>query len=164
MCIRDRYYSVDKPLAIFTWPTGQDFAVEAREKMIRAGVPVIEHVPSGLWALSALADWVKKAKTAGPFPLYEPDAERRRALEILKSSGDCSLTESRSKAVLRAYGIPVTGEKLVRSAAEAAAAAGEMGYPVVLKIESPDILHKTEAGGVLLNLPDACLLYTSRCV
>lgn len=153
--IIDVYYSVDKPLAIFTWPTGQDFAVEAREKMIRAGVPVIEHVPSGLWALSALADWVKKAKTAGPFPLYEPGAERRRALEILKSSGDCSLTESRSKAVLRAYGIPVTGEKLVRSAAEAAAAAGEMGYPVVLKIESPDILHKTEAGGVLLNLPDA---------
>lgn len=153
--IIDVYYSVDKPLAIFTWPTGQDFAVEAREKMIRAGVPVIEHVPSGLWAISALADWVRKAKAVSPFPLYEPGAELRRALETLKSSGGRSLTESRSKEILNAYGIPVTREMLVHSAAEAAAAAGEIGYPVVLKIESPDILHKTEAGGVLLNLADA---------
>lgn len=153
--IIDVYYSVEKPLVIFTWPTGLDFAVEAREKMIRAGVPVIEHVPSGLWALSVLADWVKKTEKVASFPVYQPGAEKRCALEAIRLSGSRNLTESRSKEILRAYGIPVTREILVHSASEAAAAAAEIGFPAVLKIESPDILHKTEAGGVLLNLADA---------
>ena len=152
--IIDVYYSVDKPLVIFTWPTGQDFAVESREKMIAAGVPVIEHVPSGLWAISALADWVKKAENVGSFPADHPGVEREHALETIGLSKTLNLTESRSKEILKAYGIPVTREILVHSAPEAAAAAREIGCPVVLKIESPDILHKTEAGGVILNLKD----------
>ena len=90
--IIDVYYSVDKPLVVFTWPTGQDFAVEAREKMIRAGVPVIEHVPSGLWALSALADWVKKVENVTPFPVYQPGGEQQRALETIRLSRNRSLT------------------------------------------------------------------------
>jgi len=156
--IIDVYNSIEKPLLIFNWPTGQDYAVEAKEKMVRAGIPVIEHVPSGLWALSALADWVKKTENVSPFPEYQPGDERRRALETIRLStadGRRSLTESRSKEILQAYGIPVTKEKLARSADEAATVAESIGYPVVLKIESPDILHKTEAGGVLLNLNDA---------
>lgn len=156
--IIDIYYSTDKPLVIFTWPTGQDYAVEAKEKMIRAGVPVVEHVPSGLWALSALADWAGRSKDVPSFPSYSPGAEREQARKVVALStaqGRRTLTESRSKELLQAYGIPVTREILARSATEAAAAAGSLGYPVVLKIESPDIAHKTEAGGVLLNLTDA---------
>ncbi|MGI6616005.1 MAG: acetate--CoA ligase family protein [Dethiobacteria bacterium] len=156
--IIDIYYSTDKPLVIFTWPTGQDYAVEAKEKMIRAGVPVVEHVPSGLWALSALADWAGRSKDVPSFPSYSPGAGREQARKVVALStaqGRRTLTESRSKELLQAYGIPVTREILARSAAEAAAAAGSLGYPVVLKIESPDIAHKTEAGGVLLNLTDA---------
>lgn len=156
--IIDVYYAVEKPLLVFTWPTGQDYAVEAKERMIKAGVPVIEHVPSGLWALSALADWAERVENVVPFPVHTPGRERERSLELIgQSSGEGrrALTESRSKAILQAYDIPVTRERLVHSAAEAAAAAGEIGYPVVLKIESPDILHKTEAGGVLLDLADA---------
>ena len=156
--IIDIYYSTDKPLVIFTWPTGQDYAVEAKEKMIRAGVPVVEHVPSGLWALSALADWAERSKDVPSFPSYSPGAEREQARKVVALStaqGRRTLTESRSKELLQAYGIPVTREILAHSATEAAAAAGSLGYPVVLKIESPDIAHKTEAGGVLLNLTDA---------
>ena len=156
--IIDIYYSTDKPLVIFTWPTGQDYAVEAKEKMIRAGVPVVEHVPSGLWALSALADWAERSKDVPSFPSYSPGAEREQAQKVVALStaqGRRTLTESRSKELLQAYGIPVTREILAHSATEAAAAAGSLGYPVVLKIESPDIAHRTEAGGVLLNLTDA---------
>ncbi|MBB3925838.1 acyl-CoA synthetase (NDP forming) [Sphingobium jiangsuense] len=56
---------------------------------------------------------------------------------------------------LARHGVPVVPGPVVGSAAEAVQAAGEMGYPVVLKIASPDIAHKTEAGGVRLNLQDA---------
>ncbi|HLT19379.1 MAG TPA: acetate--CoA ligase family protein, partial [Thermomicrobiales bacterium] len=57
--------------------------------------------------------------------------------------------------LLTLYGIPTTSEQLATTPDEAVAAAEAIGYPVVLKIESPDITHKTEAGGVLLNLQDA---------
>ena len=63
-----------------------------------------------------------------------------------------ALTEREAKALLAAEGLPVPKEKLATSADAAAEAAGSLGFPVVMKIESPDILHKTEAGGVKLGI------------
>ena len=65
------------------------------------------------------------------------------------------LTEHRSKALLAGYGLPAGAEALARTAAEAAALAARIGFPVALKIQSPDIPHKTEAGGVRLGLTTA---------
>ncbi len=62
------------------------------------------------------------------------------------------LTEHRAKALLAPYGLPQTQERLAASAAEAAEAANALHYPVALKIASPDLPHKTEAGGVVLGL------------
>ncbi|MBN1356215.1 bifunctional acetate--CoA ligase family protein/GNAT family N-acetyltransferase [bacterium] len=67
----------------------------------------------------------------------------------------CSLTETESKSLLQAYGIPVTMPLEARSAEEAVQRAEEIGYPVVLKILSGDITHKTDTGGVALNLGSA---------
>lgn len=64
------------------------------------------------------------------------------------------LTEIESKSMLAAAGIAVTATRLATSAEHAAAAADDMGYPVVLKIVSPDILHKSDVGGVLLGVAD----------
>jgi acyl-CoA synthetase (NDP forming) len=64
------------------------------------------------------------------------------------------LTEAEAKAVLASYGVPITRERLCRSLAESTAAAEEIGYPVALKVMSPDILHKTEAGIVALRVRD----------
>ncbi len=60
-----------------------------------------------------------------------------------------------SKELLAAYGIPVTQPVAAATPEEAVRAAGEVGYPVVLKIHSPDITHKTDVGGVALDLADA---------
>ncbi len=64
------------------------------------------------------------------------------------------LPEYRAKALLAPFGLPATSERLCRSAAEAAAAAADLGFPVALKVQSSQILHKTEAGGVRLGLRD----------
>ncbi len=82
-------------------------------------------------------------------------AKVRKILDAVKASGRDSLTAPEGKEVCDAYGIKVPGEGVVTSAAEASKLAGSMGFPVVMKIVSPDILHKTEAGGVIVGVKDA---------
>ena len=79
----------------------------------------------------------------------------RRILDKVKAEGRTSLTAPEGKLVCDAYGIPVPKEGVATSAAEAAKIARGMGFPVVLKIVSPEILHKTEAGGVLVGVKSA---------
>ncbi|MEP9378698.1 acetate--CoA ligase family protein [Aquabacter sp. CN5-332] len=76
----------------------------------------------------------------------------RAILDKVKAEGRTALTAPEGKVISDVYGIPVPGEGLAKSAAEAAALAAGMGYPVVMKIVSPDILHKTEAGGVIVGV------------
>jgi len=75
--------------------------------------------------------------------------------EEVRKSGRKHLLEMEAKSVCMEYGIPVTQFRLAKSEAEAVKFAEEMGYPVVLKIVSPDILHKSDVGGVMLNLKNA---------
>lgn len=84
-----------------------------------------------------------------------PQARVREVLEQVKADGRESLTAPEAKAVAEAYGIPVPQEGLARSADEAVSLAEGMGWPVVLKIVSPQILHKSDAGGVLVGLDSA---------
>src|SRR5262245_49694885 len=79
----------------------------------------------------------------------------RRVLDAVKAEGRTALTAPEGKLVCEAYGIPVPKEGVATSAADAAAIATGMGFPVVLKIVSPEILHKTEAGGVLVGVKNA---------
>ncbi len=79
----------------------------------------------------------------------------RKMLDAVKAAGRTSLTAPEGKAVCDAYGIPVPQEGIAKTAAEAAKLATKIGYPVVLKIVSPQILHKTEAGGVLVGVKNA---------
>jgi len=79
----------------------------------------------------------------------------RRVLDTVKAEGRTALTAPEGKIVCEAYGIAVPKEGVATSAADAAKIAAGMGFPVVLKIVSPEILHKTEAGGVLVGLKSA---------
>ncbi len=151
------YRETDKPLIVFTWPTNQDHAIEAKNELVQAGVPVIEHIPSGLWAISSLADWVKKTREIPADPVCISGKEEGIIFNRINkpaSGVDSSMTEWRSKKVLEAFDIPVTRELLATTADEAVEAAVKIGFPVVLKIMSPDILHKSEAGGVKLDISD----------
>src|SRR6516225_10430026 len=79
----------------------------------------------------------------------------RKVLDQVKADKRTSLTAPEGKLVCDAYGIPVPKEGVAKSAAEAAKISSGMGFPVVMKIVSPDILHKTEAGGVIVGVKTA---------
>ncbi|WP_236019984.1 acetate--CoA ligase family protein [Sabulicella rubraurantiaca] len=87
------------------------------------------------------------------FPPHPAAAEARKRLS--RHAAGASLTERESKAILSLYGLPAVGEVLCRSRDEAMEAAEQIGFPVVAKVEAPLIRHKTDIGGVRLNLRDA---------
>ena len=87
--------------------------------------------------------------------INDPTVEVRRVLDAVKAEGRTSLTAPEGRLVCDAYGITVPKEGVATSAADAAAIATAIGFPVVLKIVSPEILHKTEAGGVLVGVESA---------
>ena len=79
----------------------------------------------------------------------------RRILDQAKAAGRAALTAPEARGLCEAYGIALPAEGVATSADNAAALANRIGYPVVMKIVSPDILHKTEAGGVLVGVKTA---------
>ncbi|WP_326691992.1 MULTISPECIES: acetate--CoA ligase family protein [unclassified Streptomyces] len=79
-------------------------------------------------------------------------AEVRAVLAAARAAGRTALTAPEGKAVADAYGIPVPEEGLAETVDEAVALADRIGFPVAMKIVSPDILHKTEAGGVQVGV------------
>lgn len=111
---------------------------------------------------AAIAAWHARADRLVLDPILRATSRRSDASAKEKAGsilGDSrgTLTERQAKRVLAAYGIPVVPDRLARTVDEAAAAAAAFGYPVALKIESPSITHKTEAGGVRLNIGEAGL-------
>jgi acetyltransferase len=88
-------------------------------------------------------------------PAVSLAVDRAATAAILEPSPDGYLAEEQALAVLRAYGLPVPEYKRCASAEEAVAFADRVGYPVVLRVASPRVVHKTEAQGLMLDLADA---------
>lgn len=105
---------------------------------------------------ATLAAWHKREeRRAAPLPVYRrlaPAEAAEQAAKLLDGAANRTLTEREAKAVLSLYGVPVVGERLVKTEEAAVDAAQQLGYPIAMKIESPDIPHKTEAGVIALNL------------
>lgn len=87
--------------------------------------------------------------------MSKDNAKVRQILDAVKAAGRDSLTAPEGKLICDAYGITVPQEGVAASAEQAQKLASSMGFPVVMKIVSPDILHKTEAGGVVVGVKDA---------
>lgn len=125
-----------------------------RRDFLKAGVPVYRDATPCMRAFRAAADfgdYVKSHKAGATNPGRPPGLDRGAAAAGLKSAGS-RLTEREAKAVLAAYGFPVTRERLATGADEAVAHAREISGRVALKIDSPDIAHKTEAGAIRLGI------------
>jgi acyl-CoA synthetase (NDP forming) len=125
-------------------------AIESEQNPHVATFRSMSHCMAALAAWHRRADWL--AEQAQRVARVAPAAARERAAALIAASPNATLTEREGKEVLAAYGVPVVRDLLTHSADEAARAAAEVGLPVVLKVESPDIPHKTEAGVIRLNL------------
>jgi acetyltransferase len=148
-----------KPL--FTcWMGGQ--GVEAsRNRFAAKGVPSYTRPEVAVDAVAALSlfNVNQQQLLQVPAPLQrdtEPDREAAQAIiDAALENGQEWLDPADSKAVLAAFGVPVVRSVPARSAEEAVAVARSVGFPIVMKILSPDIAHKTDVGGVRLGLVDA---------
>ena len=152
-------HGLGKPV-LASWMGGES-AAQGEEILNQAGIPSFHYPDTAVQAFNYM--WRYTYNLRGLYETPSPNAaasdpERARAAEILatvRNSGRTILTEYESKKLLDSYGIPRIATELAASEDEAAEAAGAIGFPVVLKLNSFTITHKTEVGGVALNLPDA---------
>ena len=154
-----------RPLPLVaTWMGGAAVA-EARQLFVDAGIACYDMPEQAVAAIGMLHDYARNqaelteappATPAGNANIPAPDtAAVRRLIAAVLAEGREWLTEPEAKAVCAAYSIPVVATRTVPTSAEAAAQeAARIGFPVVLKILSPDITHKSDVGGVALNLQD----------
>jgi acetyltransferase len=140
---------------------GEASVREARELLARKQMPVFRTPEAAVDAFNSIASFYRNQQLLQqtPPPLSDgakPDTEGARLLiEGVLAERRKVLTEMESKALLAAFHIPVTRTMLARSANEAMLIASQLGYPVALKIDSPDISHKSDVQGVALDVHTA---------
>jgi acetate---CoA ligase (ADP-forming) len=127
-------------------------------KGLRKSLPhiaVMQGMDRAVGAIKSLIEYASLRKEV-PDILSSSKPSARAVLErTLKNARGAALDEVASKKLLRAYGIPVSREEIASSAAEAVKIAKKIGFPVVAKVVSAEILHKSDIGGVVLNLKSA---------
>ena len=141
-----------KPLVLFSNISG-GFQPVLREIFDKGGIPTLQGTVESLRAIRHLIDFSSFRKRPPSLTRTETAGERL-ATAVGFLTGGC-LSEHASKQVLSAYGIPVTREGQAQTIEAAREVAEGIGYPVVLKVDSPDIPHKTEAGAIRLNVTDS---------
>ena len=145
-----------KPV-LAAWMGGQAVS-DGVQLLNQAGIPTYRTPEKAVRAFMHLVSYARNLSTLHETPrdipvAFKLDRQRLRGVfDTILTEGSEILSENVSKAFLEAYEIPVTKPYLARSAQEAVEVARRLGFPVVLKIHSPQITHKTDVGGVMLNL------------
>ncbi|MCK6424337.1 MAG: bifunctional acetate--CoA ligase family protein/GNAT family N-acetyltransferase [Burkholderiaceae bacterium] len=157
--VLEAFNSTGKPV-LACW-MGDDRVKGAREMLNAKSIPSFRTPEAAVDAFHNIATFYQNQQLLQQTPppmshLPKPDVEGARLLiEAVLAERRKVLTEMESKALLAAFHIPVTRTMLARSAGEAMLIASQLGYPVALKIDSPDISHKSDVQGVLLNVGSA---------
>ncbi|MCC8958280.1 acetate--CoA ligase family protein, partial [Bradyrhizobium sp. Pear77] len=128
-------------------------------KGLRKSLPdiaVMQGLDRAVGAIKSLIEYAGLRKEVPDIVSSSKTAARAVLEKTLKAAnGAAALDEVASKQLLKAYGIPISKEDVAQTAAEAVKIAKAIGFPVVAKVVSPDILHKSDIGGVVLNLGNA---------
>ena len=147
---------VDKPIIVSY--VGGEKSENAMKWLVENGVPAYGAPDTAINAIAALRDYARMRELMDVNDETHHEVDREKALKIIASAredGRDSLTEIEAKQVFAAYGLPVTKNALAKTEEEAVKLAEEIGFPVVMKIVSPDILHKSDAGGVKVNIKNS---------
>jgi len=154
------YEQIEKPMVLVGYPFGDPGEVfELLCQMREAGIPVIDSNHNGVWSVKALADWVESRedvlhiednseKSASKLA----DDERSFCADLIASASRRNMTEYQAGKILKTYGIKIPRGEVVSSVDETLKAAHKIGFPVTLKVQSPDVTHKSDIDGVKLNL------------
>lgn len=139
---------------------GGEAVNEARRIFSGAGIPTYDTPEDAVQGFMQIVQYRKNQDllTEVPPASSDFDPDRKHVKEIVQgalAAGNLVLSEADAKAVLAAYGIPVAETKVAATIEDAVQAAQEIGFPVALKIFSPDITHKSDVGGVALDLDKA---------
>ena len=143
----------NKPIVVSF--VGGERSDKAMRWLVENGIPAYGGPDVALNAISALKEYAITRENSKDIPTTYDDVNPEKAMEVIKyarNEGRVALTEIESKHVFDAYGLPVTHAKIATSEEEAVSLANEIGFPIVMKIVSPDILHKSDAGGVKVDV------------
>jgi acetyltransferase len=145
----------DKPVTISF--VGGEKSDKAMEWLVENGIPAYGAPDLAVNAMGALREYGRMLDMSNNKPFSPEGVNATLARKIItdaRENGRAALTEIEAKKVFQAYGLPIADTDLAKSEEEAVMIAKRIGYPLVMKIVSPDILHKSDAGGVKVNIKD----------
>lgn len=148
-----------KPIVAIS-PTSEPIHPDLRARFEGAGIPIVSGLREGIVGIRTITRPRQQAD-AGPAEAPAPPeaaARKARALALIedeRARGRTQLTPAACLAILADYGIPTAASVVVADAAEAAARATEIGFPLAVKVASRDIAHRSDVGGVVLGVSDA---------
>ena len=144
---------IPKPVVV-TWNSFKTDE-EGFTTLVDAGVPLFRSFRNCFAAMRAFADYQEAARGFRARKATSTRMPKEAALALAEGNGPGPLGADASRRLLEAFSVPLAGEGLARSATEAARVASAIGFPVVMKIASPDFPHKSDAGLVRLDVATA---------
>ncbi|KAF0112427.1 MAG: hypothetical protein FD147_23 [Chloroflexi bacterium] len=145
----------DKPITVSF--VGGEKSDKAMGWLVENGIPAFGAPDIAVNAMASLRDYARLQEYKNSDHFETDEKAKQMALDVIakaRADNRDSLTEIEAKEVFKAYGMPVTSISLSKTEDEAVALGKKIGFPLVLKIVSPDILHKSDAGGVKVNIKD----------
>ncbi|GGI85386.1 bifunctional acetate--CoA ligase family protein/GNAT family N-acetyltransferase [Shewanella gelidii] len=145
-------------LNILTNWSGEEAAYVARKKFSEAGIPTYRTPEGAVGAFMHMVEYRRNQKLLQEVPqsmltrLTKNTDEARRLINLAQQKDKNILETHEASSILKAYGLDTIDTWFVKDAAEAMKVAADVGFPVALKVQSPDILHKSDVHGVMLNL------------
>ncbi len=136
---------------------GGERSQAAMRWLVENGIPCYSAPDVAVNALAGLREYARMQAMLAEPEAKTLDVDKQKCLDIIahaRADGRDSLTEIEAKQIFAAYGMPITTTLLAKSEDEAVELAKKVGFPIVMKIVSPDILHKSDAGGVKVNIKD----------